>query len=151
MNHRCNLLVGALLSASIITVAVAAEKQDVAPSSKAEASAEVVAHAESGMRAYVDPETGALTSRPVTAEQRAKSHQADAGFREDTEDLQIVRRADGAIFMDLQGRFQQATVATVQSDDSIKTYCSDADHLKLGKHEHEAAAPVTATSTRDVR
>ena len=53
--------------------------------------------------------------------------------------------------------FDQATVASVQSDGRLTTYCNDADHLALGKHRHEAksdavlTAPAAPANTREER
>lgn len=105
--------------------------------------------AEAGMRVYVDPQTGELVSSPVTAEQRQQASAADAAFNQDNTDLVPVRMPDGSIMVDLQGRFQQATVATVQPDGSIRTYCNDADHVAQGVHNHDAigTAPQTSPAT----
>jgi hypothetical protein len=59
---------------------------------------------------------------------------------------------DGSTMLDLQGRFQQATVATQQADGSLTTYCNDADHLALGQHSHAAKAGDPApTNSREER
>ena len=142
MRTTCTLLFGALLSASAVTVVAA---DDTSRQAKP-------AQAESGLRAYVDPETGQLTSQPVTAEQKRASEAVDPTFRQDDEGLQIVYFEDGSSMMDLQGRFEQATVVEVQSDASLRTYCSDADHLRLGKHAHAPlATSPSAPSTREER
>ena len=93
--------------------------------------------AEVGLRVYVDPQSGELLSQPVTAEQRQQAANADALFNQDNSDLVPVQMPDGSTMVDLRGRFQQATVATVQADGSIRTYCSDAGHAAQGLHHHE--------------
>ena len=112
--------------------------------------------AAAGMRAYVDPATGKLVSQPVTAEQQRQATASDPAFGQDSSDLRVVQMPDGSTMMDLQGRFQQATVATKQADGSLSTYCKDADHLSLGKHRHQAAgaaadAQPTPATTREER
>jgi len=101
--------------------------------------------AAAGMRAYVDPATGKLVSQPVTAEQQRQATASDPAFSQDSSDLRVVQMPDGSTMMDLQGRFQQATVVAKQSDGSLSTYCNDADHLTLGTHRHE---PATSTVDR---
>ncbi|PIV34319.1 MAG: hypothetical protein COS34_04675 [Lysobacterales bacterium CG02_land_8_20_14_3_00_62_12] len=103
------------------------------------------ATAQAGMRAYVDPATGKLVSQPVTAEQKRQATTVDPAFSQDSSDLRVVQMPDGSTMMDLQGRFQQATVVAKQSDGSLSTYCNDADHLTLGTHRHE---PATSTVDR---
>lgn len=114
------------------------------------------ATAEAGMRAYVDPATGKLVSQPVTAEQQRQATASDPAFSQDSSDLRVVQMPDGSTMMDLQGRFQQATVADKQADGSLRTYCNDADHLALGKHHHDAASTAvdvqpTPATTREER
>ena len=109
--------------------------------------------AAAGMRAYVDPATGKLVSQPVTAEQQRQATASDPAFGQDSSDLRVVQMPDGSTMMDLQGRFQQATVAAKQADGSLSTYCNDADHRSLGQHQHEAAgtAQPTPATTREQR
>lgn len=141
MNAYSKFVFGALLSVSLVSVNAASSAEDTKP-----------AQGQSGMRAFVDPSTGQLVSQPVTPEQQRAVEAVDPAFRQDDEGLQIVYFADGSSMMDLQGRFQQATVVEVQADKSLRTYCNDADHLKLGQHTHDkAAAPVTVNPVREER
>jgi hypothetical protein len=140
--HR-TLMVGALLGASMITNAATEQEASSAQASPAQAS---------GLRAFIDPETGQLVSQPVTQAQKNAVEAVDPAFRQDDEGLQIVYFADGSSMMDLQGRFQLATVVETKPDGSLRTYCSDADHLKLGQHTHDPeAAPVTVNPVREER
>jgi hypothetical protein len=112
--------------------------------------------AAAGMRAYVDPATGKLVSQPVTAEQQRQATASEPAFSQDSSDLRVVQMPDGSTMMDLQGRFQQATVAAKQTDGSLRTYCNDADHLALGKHRHDATSAAvdvqpTPTATPEER
>lgn len=126
-------------------------------SESAPAPAVTAPQGEVGMRAYVDPQSGQLVSEPVTDEQRRQATEVDPAFSQDSSDLEVVHLPDGSTMMDLQGRFQQATVASVQSDGRLTTYCNDADHLALGKHSHEAkadavlTAPAAPANTREER
>lgn len=149
MRNRVTGIASALLLITAAANAYAADEKVSEPSAAA-------GTAEAGLRVYVDPQSGELVSQPVTAEQRHQAATADSMFNEDTSDLVPVQMADGSIMVDLKGRFQQATVATVQADGSIRTYCSDAEHVAQGLHSHEvlgtalpaAAAPATRAEER---
>ena len=146
MKHRATVIFSAAVLMAAATVADADEKAVESTNNVAE----------SGLRVYVDPQSGELVSQPITAEQRHQANSADAAFNQDTTDLVPVQMPDGSIMLDLQGRFQQATVATVQPDGSIRTYCNDADHVAKGLHTHDAKAGAagalpTASAHRDER
>lgn len=142
MSANSRRLSGLLLIATCVTVSHAAENTEPSKPVSAEA----------GMRAYVDPATGELSGQPVTAEQKRAAESTDPAFRQDDEGLRIIYFEDGSSMMDLQGRFQQATVAEVQADGSLSTWCNDADHIELGKHRHGAGQqPVSAATDRDER
>ena len=141
MRVQPQLLSGLFLAACCLATGHAEESP--APTSTA---------AEVGMRAYVDPATGELSAEPVTAEQKRAAESADGLFRQDDQGLRIVYFEDGSSMMDLQGRFQQATVAEVQADGRLRTWCNDADHLALGPHQHDGGAEATTTvPTREQR
>lgn len=95
------------------------------------------------MRVYLDPETGTLVDRPVTAEQKAAaSSDAQDLFNQDSSDLQEVRHPDGSVSMDLQGRFEMASSAYRMEDGSIGYTCTGVEHAAEGKHTDVAAAPA---------
>lgn len=150
MTMQSNVLFGALLAVSAVAFAAPAEEAVKPQSAQSQQSVQ----SEQGMRVYVDPATGELVSQPTTEEgKRAAAADAKSqAFRQDDEGLVVEHHADGSMSMDLQGRFQQATVAEVQADGSIRTYCSDADHMKLGHHSHdETAQPVSVAPASDLR
>lgn len=133
------------MASALLLVSAAAH---VYASDKAAEAPAASSAAESGLRVYVDPQSGELVSQPVTEEQRQQAAATEAAFNQDNSDLVSVRMPDGSVMVDLQGRFQQATVATVQADGSIRTYCADADHAGQGQHSHgvlgTALTPATA-------
>lgn len=149
MKNRATGIVSALLLFTAAASAYAADEKASQPTATGST-------AEAGLRVYVDPQSGELVSQPVTPEQRRQSANTDAAFNQDASDLVPVKMPDGSTMVDLQGRFQQATVATVQPDGSIRTYCNDADHVAQGQHNHEiigttlpaAAAPATSAEER---
>ena len=132
-----------LLLASLPSLALAGDTQDAAP-----APSEPTAAQE--MRVYIDPETGELTHQPVTDEQRRDAAAEAEQHRHDGENARVVRHADGSITGYLDGQFEQASVAVVDSEGRFKTQCADADHADRGRHEHPELAP-TAAAERDER
>jgi len=102
-----------------------------------------------GMRIYVDPGTGAMVDRPVTAQHKSAAADDDAQFNQDNSGLRVVTHPDGSISIALEGRFQMATQAHKAEDGSIKYTCEDAEHSAQGEHTH--AQPVSVAPIRDVR
>lgn len=101
----------------------------LSPSSSTDSNAVVVgSSAESpgtaGMRAYLDPETGELTTGPMPAGEMALDADTQNALRRDTEGLEIKQHADGSVSMDLQGRYQSVSVARIDENGAI-TVCSD--------------------------
>lgn len=125
MKMKVGLILGCVLG--VTAVANAAEE----PANKTPPVAN-----ESAMRVYVDPVTGELVSQPVTAEQRQAASAADETFSQDGTGLREVQMPDGSYMVDLQGRFQQATVVEAGAKGVLKTRCGDADHVELGTHDH---------------
>lgn len=134
----------AVIVAALGFNAAHASDQNASPAPDAEANS---ARAASGMRAYIDPETGQLGNAPFTEAQRQRAAADSLLFREDDLGLVEIHKADGSSMVRLEGRYQQATVAQFSAEGQLQTYCSDADHLDIGKHSH----PVAAGPTRDER
>jgi len=77
-----------------------------------------------GMKVYLDPETGELQAGPAAAAQNELDVDTQNAVRRDTEGLTLVRHANGAVSMDLQGRYQ--SVATIRIDENgVATFCDD--------------------------
>ena len=77
-----------------------------------------------GMKVYLDPETGELQAGPAAAAQNELDVDTQDAVRRDSEGLKLVRHANGAISMDLQGRYQ--SVATIRIDENgVATFCDD--------------------------
>jgi hypothetical protein len=111
---------GALLSASAVAQAPAAAADD---------------GAQAAMRAYVDPETGRLVDRPVTAEQaRDAARIAPTG---DASKVTKVDLANGARQYKLNGQADEALVAHVRADGSLEYRCSE--HGVIAGQAHEPA------------
>jgi hypothetical protein len=71
--------------------------------------------AQSGMRAYVDPRTGALQNTPPPG----TAMPAPPAFSRSGAGLVESRRPDGSVMIDLQGRFRSPLVATVTPDGTL--------------------------------
>ena len=102
------------------------------------ATAAVVPGESAAMMVFVDPETGERVSRPMTEAQRqmARSVQVDRS----SEGLEVVRRPDGSIVVDLQGRFQHTAVARRGPDGSVQLDCdTDAEPLGQGAAARSSA------------
>lgn len=92
--------------------------------------------AESGMKAYVDPETGALTGKPGSKAQA----EATALPAPDMSKIQEIRHADGSLEWVFNGQAEEALVATRGSDGTLKVRC--AQHGVV--HDHADDAKETA-------
>jgi hypothetical protein len=111
-----------------------------------------VAPAPGGLRVFVDPETGALTSRPRPEQVRALealerervAREARSGERERPARLFAIR--GGGVGADVTGRFVSSTVLRLRPDGSFETVCVDHPDQAL-PHAHEQATPPAAPPT----
>lgn len=72
----------------------------------------------------IDTQSGQV--KPLTAQEAQKLANGLAPMLDDSADgLVQVRHADGSVSMDLQGRFQNVTVARVSADGTIDQSCVD--------------------------
>src|SRR4029453_18514001 len=67
------------------------------------------APAEAGMMAYIDPETGDLTTGPAPASELELDADTQNALRHDDLGLEVKTRADGSKVMNLQGRYQHVS------------------------------------------
>ena len=92
--------------------------------------------AEAGMRIYRDPETGDIgmpgPEHMVT----------DANANQDVSDLKQVRLPDGSVMIDLQGRFQETMIMTIDAKGQRAVRC--ATDPKAADLKAPAAAPAPA-------
>ncbi|UXI69530.1 post-PEP-CTERM-1 domain-containing protein [Tahibacter amnicola] len=128
MRHLGAVALGVLFAASVH----AADKSPAADS---------VGAADAGMRAYVDPETGRLVDRPVTAEQ---ARAATMGPTVDISKIQMIQHANGTKQWKFNGQADEMMVATRAADGSLQMRC--AEHGTVHSQEVE---PVL--ETRDDR
>lgn len=97
------------------------------------------ANAQSGVKAYVDPETGALRNSPANP---ADSRALDQAFIPDNSKVQEIRKADGSVEWILNGQADSTLIATRGSDGKLRVTC--AEHGTV--HDH---APIQNAGGRD--
>lgn len=93
------------------------------------------------LRAFIDPETGELAMGMVPAGEEALDADTQNALRRDTEGLEQVRHADGSVSMDLQGRFQNVSIARKNPDGTF-TVC--ADNAEAVQHALDSKTSVNA-------
>lgn len=137
-----------------LSVAGAVRGENKPHKETAPTAAQAQSQGQSGMRAYVDPETGALVSQPVTEAQRLEAAAAAEADNLNYSDigLQKVMLPDGSVMVDLQGRYQMSMTVEVQPDGSLQASCTDSAHSAMGAHSHDLTTTATpAPVARDVR
>jgi len=88
------------------------------------------------MRAYLDPETGELVVGVLPASEIELDADTQNALRRDTEGLKIVQHADGSVSMDLDGRFQNVSVARID-ENGVVTVCDDnVENVKRNLNEN---------------
>jgi hypothetical protein len=77
-------------------------------------------------RAYIDPETGSLTSVPPDGVPALElSAEEIEMLSRSTEGLAVRRSANGAVSVELGNRFRHLSVATLAADGKLETHCVD--------------------------
>lgn len=79
-----------------------------------------------GMWVHIDNETGDLQGGPDASVSAQLELDADLqnALRRDTEGLKLIRHANGATSMDLQGRYQSVSVLHID-ENGVSTICTD--------------------------
>ncbi len=147
-----------MLTLAIGTAAFSASATDAAKEQSTKSATPVTAQesqasapvAQSGVRVYIDPQTGRRTANPTAEQRRAAAAQdalnsefgSDATF--ETETL-----SSGAVILHTRGKNQSVVVAKPGAGGRAVIECNDATHQVLGQHEHTQPSPVTVE--RDVR
>jgi hypothetical protein len=78
---------------------------------------------QSGLRAYLDPETGRLVSKPPDVEEGGALSMPVDGleqFSTSHQGLVSEMTPDGGIMVDLRGRFRQGTLATIDESGEVR-------------------------------
>lgn len=134
---------GALTLAGACVAAVAAPPTKPAPAADAAQASTATPAASAGLRAYIDPETGRLVERPVTAEQQRAAVQDIAA--PDFSKIQEIRHADGSIETIFNGQVDNALIATVGKDGKVSMHCSEPGH------DHATDGAAASSEARDDR
>ncbi len=127
------IVIPAALMLALSLSATATDKQEAQSAAQP-----AVSGSDVGMRAYVDPETGLLTSTPVTAEQKQAA--ARAVSEEKLAPMVERRLEDGTLLIDLNGNFEMAQQQVVGADGKRYRLCTEAAHAAQASHNHETAA-----------
>ncbi len=137
---------GLVFSLVLITVSpVVAEQPSVDPGATSEP---VEAPATAGWRAYIDPETGELTSDPSPLQVKALSDRLEPALSHSSEGLESFELQLGGRGVFLQERFQSALRVQVVDDGGYEMGCAEAGHADAGDstsvHEHASEQPMPA-------
>lgn len=73
---------------------------------------------DAGMKVYLDPETGDVTSAPQADPNAVFELNAaeEAALSQDSDGLSVEKHADGAVSINLQGRFQSASFVRIDEN-----------------------------------
>lgn len=97
----------------------------------------------SGMRVWIDPETGKIR-QPTEAERKANAERTsiDALLNRSSEGLEVVVKPDGARFVHLQGRFMHALILTRAEDGTLVFECTDRETHDTDNEKTAANGPT---------
>jgi len=119
--------------------ALAAEPEGTAGSPKPAAAAPVA-----GMRIYVDPLTGELTSRPTPEQAQQLSAAIGALFTRPVDEPVVFQLSTGGTGVRVGNRFESVTVVRVRPDGTFDFECADPEHAP--EVLAAPAAPPTAST-----
>ncbi len=94
----------------------------------------------SGLRAFLDPATGEITSEPTRAQVEALEAALKTSLSRSSDGLETFDLATGGRGVHLAGRFRTATVVRRQADGSLALSCVDRPEAVAGAAA--AAAPA---------
>ena len=151
---RAGLFACALLFAGVATAAVTYASRSAAPR-RVEPAAAANTTAARPADPYVTVEVGGrkvrvnaqtLQQGPLTQEQSQEIADQLEGNKA-TEGLVEEKQEDGTVTMDLQGRFQNVTLAKRNEDGSVSTACVDTPEAAGAFLSSQTSAPVTGPGT----
>ena len=129
-NFPLLIVIGAIAVLALAAVTVIsrqrgeAKASDALPELSAQRQPAFVTVKVAGRDVQVDPKTGQIKAlTPQEAQQLAEG--LKGMFNKSTEGLVTVRESDGSLSMDLEGRFQNVTVARTNEDGSVSQSCVD--------------------------
>ncbi len=144
-SRRWQIAALALLAASAVAAQAPPEQPEVSPELAADAptfeAPTVEAPAPSGLRAFVDPETGELTSTPTREQVEALSQEMSAhlaaALSRSSDGLEPFELLAGGRGVNLKGRFQSALVVRRLESGGFELVCRD--DPPGAEHDHRAA------------
>ncbi len=108
---------------SLLAVAASASAQQPAQTPAVEKSSAASTVVDSAVKVYVDPESGALVSRPANAAQAAALGQQQ--FRQDFSRIEEKRHADGSIEWVFNGQVDSALTMVKREDGTFDVSCDE--------------------------
>jgi septal ring-binding cell division protein DamX len=100
-----------------------------------------------GMQVAIDPKTGRLR-QPTPEERQALARALARTLNRSTEGLPVTRYANGMERVDLQGRFQSVSVATVENGKVHERCVTNAAEAKAAAKPAAAAKPTPAPEVK---
>ena len=123
MKRRVSLVLSIV---AVLAVAALAFNANVATTPEASDVSEVLAPTDAGYKVHIDPATGRIIENPV-AEDTPLPKNLDNALRTDHEGLVIEDGPLGGKMVNLQGRFQNTYVATIDENGNLTAEC-DVEH-----------------------
>lgn len=96
-----------------------------------------------GMRVSIDPDTGEL-GMPTPEQQKAMDDDLREMLSRSADGLQPEVLPDGSVRVDLQGRFQSVSVASIDAAGQLHTGCIENHTALEGALDHETCDPKTS-------
>jgi hypothetical protein len=159
VSHKSLVAVAVAIAVLAIGVVTALSRQS-APTQKAQVEERKPQVAKQGSNNYVTSNAAGQTvvlnrqtgqTRPLTAEEaRALAEGIRELVNQSSEGLVPVRRADGSVLMNLQGRFQNVMLAKKEADGTVSQSCVDnvesaAAFFEIDPALFGSAAPISRT------
>jgi hypothetical protein len=134
-SRRAWTMVGGSLALALIAWGIWGFYGNSRPSAVADGSSSDLTPGSAAIRAFIDPETGMLSQSHMDGNGSADAEVENA-LNRSTAGLVEVQHPDGHVSVDLQGRFQSASVARINQDGQIETNCvetqAEADTFMTG-------------------
>ncbi len=102
------------------------------------------------------PQPGSIAGRLTPEETRTLAEGLKPLINDSAEGLTQVQRPDGSVSMDLEGRFQNVTVAKIEADGSVSQSCVNsldaaADFFGIDRQTVRGASPAPATTPQELQ
>ena len=137
MNRRVGVI-ALLLVVSAAAIAVLAPGS--INQSSTNASVQSTNNATAGMMVYIDEETGEITGTPPVDAVIELDSELENTLRHDDEGLVQVTHPNGAVSLDLQGRYGDVSVVRIDENGKA-TYCIDSEE-SLVKNLNDTTTPT---------